>query len=535
MSQRSIRKKIFFLFMVMGLTPFLIAVIYGAFKMNEALEEAAMNDSWQRNLIVDDHLDQLWEKNFLTLKAVANAPIIKDYVQSPTPEKTALLNRLLTETNATFNDHNLLVITQANGQQLIRTDNAPLVNVTQREHFQQAMKGHTFVSDVIQSMSTGELIVVLEAPIVSDAGQPIGMIQRNFNLSVIQEFLQRHADRETSVLILDRDDKILAHSDLNLLSQEDRELASGYEEITAALGKVYGVHRLEVNGEDTIVSFSRDSVTGWGIITLHPYHYIWDKANEDIMIRAVLGLLILIFLGTCSYVLAGRATKPIRTIANMAMRIANGQESMEQLQHYSDDEVGQLAHAISELQSARAVLQQEAERDPLTKLANRNAIEAYFRRKLLEYDKSPHPGQVAIFLIDLDHFHSVNDVGGHQQGDRILKEFAKILKRLTGSGDCVGRYDGDQFVVILDEHTDIATIEQKAQIICEGAKQITVAGEGTNMTASIGIAIAPQHGKTYSLLFHAADQALYYVKNHGRNGYHIASEDDEKPPSIAKQ
>jgi len=100
------------------------------------------------------------------------------------------------------------------------------------------------------------------------------------------------------------------------------------------------------------------------------------------------------------------------------------------------------------------------------------------------------------------------------------------LKDIFRAYDCVGRLEGDEFVVIIDHQTDLTIIKRKAAEINKMARELTIGGENVGITASIGIAIAPQNGKTFNHLLHAADLALFAAKEKGRDCYEIAGEED---------
>lgn len=125
----------------------------------------------------------------------------------------------------------------------------------------------------------------------------------------------------------------------------------------------------------------------------------------------------------------------------------------------------------------------------------------------------------ALLIIDLDHFKNVNDTCGHQAGDRVLQEFAAGLKNLFRPGDCIGRFGGDEFVVLLTDLPGKEIVLQKAWNICAVANSISIPGSSLHVGASIGIATSPLHGSDYASLFSMADTAVYRVKQNGRNGW----------------
>ncbi len=157
----------------------------------------------------------------------------------------------------------------------------------------------------------------------------------------------------------------------------------------------------------------------------------------------------------------------------------------------------------------------EARTDSLTLLANRRALDDELARRFSEFRRQ---GRVfSLVLVDLDHFKRINDVYGHQVGDNVLRDVARLLRRRFRDMDIVARYGGEEFVVILPG-TDL-------KAACEAALRAQIALEQTRfhyggkeicLTASFGIAAA-QIPEDSADLIARADQALYAAKEGGRN------------------
>ena len=127
----------------------------------------------------------------------------------------------------------------------------------------------------------------------------------------------------------------------------------------------------------------------------------------------------------------------------------------------------------------------------------------------------------ALFIIDLDHFKEANDTLGHQKGDEILHHFALNLIHIVRSHDAVGRFGGDEFILLLQDFPQEA-IASVARRVMEAARSLEPASDKfPGLSASIGIALYPVHGNDYQELLHHADQALYYVKEHGRDNWSL--------------
>lgn len=530
---KGIRARLFFFFVVMGAIPFVILVTAGAINTIAELEESYKQNSLLRNIIISEHITELISKNQAVLKSLSMSPTLIEYLQNPTEDKRGYVTKILEDADEIFDDNNLTALTKSDGWQIIRTDGATLVNLKKRQHFQEAMKGRAYVSDIISSMATGKMVIIIESPVLDMAGKPIGMIQRNFDLSALQDYVTELDDSEIYVVVMDRTGRIIANSDERAKAQNEYAIDNSYKFILDRIYNSTGVIRLEINEEDSLATYSRNIDTGWMIVTIRPYHYILDQVYDKAVKAVIFGMIVL-FIGTLvAYLLSMRVTKPIIEMTNVVEDIASGKD-IENIKVSSDDELGQMAAAFNKIRSERDAYQLESELDKLTELFNKKTMENLCKMKLKTFNENENSNIfMAFYIIDLDHFKEVNDLLGHQFGDKVLVEFAKGLKKIFRPNDCIGRFGGDEFVVIVDSLPNMEVVVRKAEQIKQIAFNLAIDGRSRFVTASIGIAIAPQNGRDYDSLFAAADKAVYHVKNSGKNGYYCqlfdeGNDDDKK-------
>jgi diguanylate cyclase (GGDEF)-like protein len=157
--------------------------------------------------------------------------------------------------------------------------------------------------------------------------------------------------------------------------------------------------------------------------------------------------------------------------------------------------------------------------DDLTKLYNSRYLNERLDTELAAARETG--AALGLIFLDLDGFKAINDSHGHLQGSQSLVEIAHIIKSVTRAGDVVGRYGGDEFVIIMPG-TDIAAAIRMAEIVRDAIAAF-VMGE-IRITASIGIAAFPEHGDTKESLIRMADKAMYRVKEKGKNGILVAHE-----------
>ena len=163
-----------------------------------------------------------------------------------------------------------------------------------------------------------------------------------------------------------------------------------------------------------------------------------------------------------------------------------------------------------------------AQRDTLTQLLNRNALEPTLRA-FIDRAKAEGSG-VAVLFIDLDHFKNVNDTLGHRVGDLMLIEIASILRRCIRAEDEVARIGGDEFMVIVGHHRPKAIAHETAQRIITALQEpIRVENQRLSVAASIGVAVFPDHGRSPAALLRSADLAMYKAKENGKNRFEFFS------------
>ncbi len=520
---RSIRNKLFVLLMLMGAIPLIVISVFSAITLAGELEDNAEKSGVLKNSIVSQFITDLCEKNFQVLRSLAINPTIIEYLQTPQVKNFSKVKNLLYDTNTIFHDGNLTALTGKDAEQLIRTDNKPLVNIKDRKHFLEAMHGKIYISDVIVSRSTGEQIVVLEVPVKDRLNYVIGMVQRNLNLSVLQELLTQYDTNENSIIVIDRNGKTIAHSDTEYFRFVNESESDGrYKYIVEKIKDFSGILRLKVDGKDALVSYSINWKTDWIILTVQQYDQILDHVYIRIFQTILIGAIILIMILSASHFLSVKATRPIEKITNATDKIVSGKSDIDKIDLETDDEFGQIAAAFNKIRSARDAYQMEAELDTLTKLYNKTTTENIGKIKLKTFsDTKDNDTIMAFYIIDLDHFKEANDTYGHQFGDKVLLEFSRNLRKKFRPNDCIGRFGGDEFVVIIDNLPDIDIIKRKARDINRVARELEIDGTPAKITASVGIAIIPNDGTDYETVFKAADEALYYVKANGRDGFYF--------------
>jgi diguanylate cyclase (GGDEF)-like protein/PAS domain S-box-containing protein len=173
---------------------------------------------------------------------------------------------------------------------------------------------------------------------------------------------------------------------------------------------------------------------------------------------------------------------------------------------------------ISERKNAEIELTFLASHDPLTMLANRVLLVDRLMLELAHARRNGH--QVAVLMIDIDGFKTVNDTLGHEFGDGLLREVADRVQSCVREVDTVARLGGDEFVVVLGAVERLDHVEKVADRILQLVRKPVVLPGGTcSISVSIGISTYPTDGDVASALIKRADEALYRVKAEGKDAF----------------
>lgn len=267
------------------------------------------------------------------------------------------------------------------------------------------------------------------------------------------------------------------------------------------------------------------------------------EQNEQIIIKKILdttgiSAIILLFALGLSYLLAGRfqrvVTEPVTTMATIMREVSYTKDYSKRVPSFNTDEISQLANSFNEMLSEiqhrdedlldrQNQLHHMANFDSLTGLPNRALFNDRLEQAIRRTNRTGE--KLALLFIDLDNFKMVNDTYGHRTGDQILLETTARLASITRAGDTLARLGGDEFTIILQ---DTKTEETARLVACKHLKNLyhhfQIGNRELFVSASIGVALYPEHGATAEDLIKNADAAMYQAKEKGKNSVELFSE-----------
>ncbi|NKN37619.1 EAL domain-containing protein [Agrobacterium sp. a22-2] len=192
-----------------------------------------------------------------------------------------------------------------------------------------------------------------------------------------------------------------------------------------------------------------------------------------------------------------------------------------------------LSRANEEISSSNRQLEILASRDPLTGLGNRAAFNLRLDQ-LLGQPEGDVP--MALLIIDLDRFKSINDTMGHTAGDIVLAEFARRLSAIAAPEHLVARLGGDEFAVVIEgEDAAAKALALGTEILDLTARPVMIGDRQVTIGSSVGLAHVPEHARSAEAIFACADIALYAAKEQGRRRLRVFSPDIKQRLDRQKQ
>lgn len=198
-------------------------------------------------------------------------------------------------------------------------------------------------------------------------------------------------------------------------------------------------------------------------------------------------------------------------------------ESLAQAVKVANDTIKKLESAQRTLVKQKNIIYQQAHYDQLTSLANRSLLQE--RLQLLVKESLENSKKFGVLFLDMDCFKEVNDTLGHDAGDALLVHAARILLNETRKTDTVARFGGDEFIILIDNISDISVLTHIAsKLVSSISEPFEIKHQTLHVTTSIGISIYPDDGNDFNTLIKSADLALYKAKAAGKNNFKLFQE-----------
>lgn len=335
------QKKLLLILLTISLIPILIISVIAVKFLSSELEQAAINQSREYSTEVLLQIDGYLDKSFIALKTIASNPDIKAFDLVKAREQLLQVQKVYPENSFSLDD--------AKGNQVVRGDQIPTVNIWERPFFQAALKGQDeVVSGVTFSKNSNRYVVNLMTPIyTADKTSIAGVMQGSITLTKISDFVSALSTDGKTAYVVDSEGKVLAHPDSGIV--KDRRDMSAEPFVQKALAeKSSGFATTEGDSEKKLVAYTYDDRTGWLVCVELPYSIIAAKTNVLIkIISSVIIVAILLITGLAFFV-ARKIARPIQEMQQSALKMAEG-DLTHSVNIQSNDELGSLAEALNQM------------------------------------------------------------------------------------------------------------------------------------------------------------------------------------------
>lgn len=544
-----IKHTLYLLLMIFSITPMLL---FGSFMMYE--NDRKIESVMRENLAAISGVQILEIKNFCEgrrerMEMIARYEIVRDAVEMSLGRKEsksdinwAYLRNMLIEQKR--NNSYLVSIS------IIDKDFKVVTSTERHEPFgsselkdvrEEYLNGGFFISDVYErETDDGHKRVVDAIQGVEKDGEIIGYVVQEIATSYFDQYRSdTNLWKDGTLYIVDGKNQLITAGNPSedslteyKTTEEERESYSQAWNAIDHEKQPTGEITYKFGGVEYITYYSDLVYTDWSIrITANMSVYKENtEAYRALFLLALLTMTAVLIV--VNYWLTKRLTRPINNIADTLKLIQQDQNYTLRVKQYGKDELAFLAGEVNQLidyiekediqeKERQRYLTRQAERDPLTGLKNKMAIE--HKMQDMVQKAAENGSSIAVGFVDIDDFRDYNTKYGHQQGDRVLQFVASVLKENINGA--VGRNGGDEFIFCVEDVTGIETLEKSIKAMIKTLNAgIYVKGTGyVPVPCSMGVVVAEGGRCSYSSLVHSADEAMYQAKEKGKNTYQFVS------------
>ena len=323
---KSVKTRLIAVMMGVVIIPLAIAIVVSyVSSMNKALEDSKVINTKQATIIEEEFMKSI-DMQLRSLQGIADSPYTIDYVKNPDTRNEEEMVAYIKKVNEAYGDGNAIVVSGADGQQLVRDDGGKLSDISERDYFQGAMKGNVYLSSVLVSKATGSRIIIPAVP-VFDYGYstPIGIAQRSYDLAVLHNLLKENVGSNQRAFVTDKNAVLIAHSDYEIKVDDPEDIKTSsefYVEVSA--GKTSGTYITGTGSDKRIVSFEQEPNTGWIVVVSSNYDKTMASAKNSSMIIVIVGIIMAAIAAAISFLMARSFTEPLNEVNGALSKLADG-------------------------------------------------------------------------------------------------------------------------------------------------------------------------------------------------------------------
>lgn len=506
--------------LALTLLPGILAMAYTYYSSYQLARDAARQDLLGRVRSMSQLVDQSLlgvQRNLQLLAAISDELGRADY---------ATFHEKLRDANAAMPLADVLLLNTPDGRILL-SSKEPLGTrlPTSNRAASISRTDRPTIGPIIRGTSTERLLIPIDVPIRIN-GKVAYVLTAGIYCEHINQLLSQHIFPDGWIAVIYDSNGTIAGRQLDSERFIGQTVAPTLQDWLAGPPERIGEGRT-LEGRLSFAAMHRSTMTGYSVTASVPTTVLDTPLRNRLVVNLLIGGAGLSIGILLAWRFAQGLRSSIRELEAATDAVAAGQTttvvpagSVELVR--LTRRFNSMQEALNDSRETQARYQRELEHaathDPLTGLANRTLLNEQIHRAIAVAIRSG--GLSAILLLDLDRFKVVNDTLSHSVGDALLVETAKRMRQVVRDTDTVGRFGGDEFLVVLTDvacENDIAMVAHKLMTVI--VEPVFLAGHQLSVSASIGIAMASRDGLTASELLMNADIAMYRAKESGRNRF----------------
>ncbi|SDB05119.1 methyl-accepting chemotaxis protein [Pseudobutyrivibrio sp. YE44] len=337
----SVKAKLIVSMLSVAAIPLLIAIIVSYITSTTKAKADAIDSLEWQTWYVESQIQVVFENNKSAITSFAESPTTISFMKGEDVDVKDIKEQMHS-IDENLGDGNVLVLTNTDGQMVLRDDDGDLTDISHRDFWKEAMAGNFNVSNVIVSNSTGKRSISMAAPIIDpETNKIIGTCHRNYSLTSFHEILDTECDNGYMV---DRDGILAAHSDWDITADDEPIDCSSSPYMHLDADEIEGTYLSNELGYSAYTSFAVDKLSGYVFCLNVAEDTILSSARKAVMVVIAIGVVLLIIVFIFSLILANGFTKPILAVNQSLSGLADG--SFSKIEEFTNrkDEFGQIVN-----------------------------------------------------------------------------------------------------------------------------------------------------------------------------------------------